>query len=216
MILSYEIAFDSNFNWVQGGKLPGLRGGPDVDDCSGGDQPNGTDCFSARLMWRKNGAGEVYSYMLTPNNLCGDDNIICNSDFGVSIDRGAFGFVSGQWSRVTLLVQLNNPPDVANGNIMLFFNDVQGISQGNLQLRGGTDINIGGLYFSTFFGGSDSSWATPQTTHTYFRNFQMWGSSAPSNLTGQKVSGATHDLVTGWTRTTSCFITLGLVLAFGL
>lgn len=58
MMLSYELAFDSNFNWVQGGKLPGLRGGADVNDCSGGAEPNGTDCFSTRLMWRKNAAGE--------------------------------------------------------------------------------------------------------------------------------------------------------------
>jgi len=58
MLLSYELAFDSNFNWVQGGKLPGLRGGPDVNDCSGGAEPDGTNCFSTRLMWRKNAQGE--------------------------------------------------------------------------------------------------------------------------------------------------------------
>lgn len=58
MLLSYELAFDEGFNWVKGGKLPGLRGGPDPDGCSGGNEPNGTDCFSTRLMWRKNGAGE--------------------------------------------------------------------------------------------------------------------------------------------------------------
>jgi hypothetical protein len=58
MMLSYEIAFDSSFNWVKGGKVPGLRGGPNPDGCSGGNKPNGSDCFSARLMWRKNGAGE--------------------------------------------------------------------------------------------------------------------------------------------------------------
>ena len=58
MMLSYELAFDSNFNWVQGGKLPGLRGGVDSTGCSGGAEPNGTDCFSTRLMWRKNAEGE--------------------------------------------------------------------------------------------------------------------------------------------------------------
>ena len=42
----------------------------------------------------------------------------------------------------------------------------------------------------TFFGGDDSSWATPQTVHTYFRNIQLWGSSSPSNLTGTVVSAA--------------------------
>jgi len=40
--------------------------------------------------------------------------------------------------------------------------------------------------------GSDSSWATPNTTHTFFRNIQMWGSGAPSNLTGQQVKSDAH------------------------
>ncbi len=58
MIISYEVAFDSGFDWVKGGKLPGLRGGPDVNNCSGGSQADGTNCFSSRIMWRKEGAGE--------------------------------------------------------------------------------------------------------------------------------------------------------------
>jgi hypothetical protein len=59
MLLSYELAFDSSFNWVKGGKLPGLRGGLEGTGCSGGDNtPTGKDCFSSRLMWRKNGGGE--------------------------------------------------------------------------------------------------------------------------------------------------------------
>lgn len=61
MLVSYELAFDEGFNWVKGGKLPGIKGGPDVTGCSGGKVPNGTDCFSARLMWRKNGEGEGVS-----------------------------------------------------------------------------------------------------------------------------------------------------------
>jgi hypothetical protein len=56
MVLTYEAAFDSNFEWVKGGKMPGLRGGD--TGCSGGLQPTGADCFTARLMWRKQGAGE--------------------------------------------------------------------------------------------------------------------------------------------------------------
>lgn len=58
MLVSYEVAFDSNFDWVKGGKLPGLRGGLNSTGCSGGNQATGQDCFSTRLMWRKNGAGE--------------------------------------------------------------------------------------------------------------------------------------------------------------
>ena len=58
MLLTYEVAFDSNFDFVMGGKLPGVRGGPDPDGCSGGNASTGENCFSSRLMWRKNGAGE--------------------------------------------------------------------------------------------------------------------------------------------------------------
>lgn len=216
MLLSYELAFDSNFDWVQGGKLPGLRGGPDVNDCSGGAQPNGTNCFSTRLMWRKNAQGEVYAYMLTPNNMCSDSNMICNSDYGVSIDRGSYGFETGHWSRITILVQLNNDTVVANGNIVLYFNDVQALSQQNLFFRTVNDFAIGGLYFSTFFGGDDSSWATPQTVHTYYRNIQMWGSSSPSLLSGQTVNAAPSSRCKfgsmGWTFSTSILLILFIYL----
>ncbi|KXN90595.1 hypothetical protein AN958_03835 [Leucoagaricus sp. SymC.cos] len=191
MLLSYEVAFNSNFDWVKGGKLPGLRGGLDGTGCSGGDSvPDGKECFSSRVMWRKSAEGEVYAYIPTPNGLCTDKNVICNSDFGTSLERGAFGFLSGRWLRLNMLVQLNNPPNVANGQIQLYYNDRLAISRQGLQIRASDTLFINGLFFSTFFGGSDSSWATPTTQHTYFRNIQLWGSSAMSNLTGQSVKSA--------------------------
>ncbi len=116
MMISYEVAFDSGFDWVKGGKLPGLRGGPDPNNCSGGNQANGTNCFSSRVMWRKAGAGEgasitfsvgrdggshlvvpkVYAYVPRPNNICSDSGVQCNDQFGVSLDRGSFSFSGGQ------------------------------------------------------------------------------------------------------------------------
>ena len=115
MLLSYEVAFDSGFNYVLGGKLPGFRGGPDPDGCSGGNASTGANCFSSRLMWRKNGQGEgecrvpifvvfssllgcsVYVYIPETNEMCSMSNFMCNSDgFGTSIDRGSFSFVAGQ------------------------------------------------------------------------------------------------------------------------
>jgi len=187
MLLSYEVAFDAGFDWVMGGKLPGLRGGADPTGCSGGEEANGIECFSARIMWRTNGEGEVYAYIPDSNNLCSDKTIICNSDFGDSISRGSFTFTSGQWNHITLLVQMNNPPDVANGNIELYFNGVQALAQQNLQIRAASNLSINGLFFSTFFGGSDPTWATPNTTHTYFRNLELWGGYSPSDLTGSKL-----------------------------
>jgi hypothetical protein len=57
MLLSYEVAFDSGFNWIKGGKLPGLRGGMNPG-CSGGREADGSNCFTSRTMWRRDGAGE--------------------------------------------------------------------------------------------------------------------------------------------------------------
>lgn len=54
--MGYSVFFPENFDWVLGGKLPGLYGGH--TGCSGGNAA--LDCFSTRLMWRQDGAGELY------------------------------------------------------------------------------------------------------------------------------------------------------------
>lgn len=54
--LEYKVFFPGDFDWVKGGKLPGLYGGH--TRCSGGN--SALDCFSTRLMWRAGGAGELY------------------------------------------------------------------------------------------------------------------------------------------------------------
>lgn len=120
MLLTYEVAFDLAFDWVQGGKLPGLRGGLDPNTCDGGSQSDGT-CFSTRIMWRKSGDGEAYAYILTPNNLCTDRNVLCNDDYGISLGRGEFRFQAEQWNRISLLVQLNDHAQIANGQIQVLW-----------------------------------------------------------------------------------------------
>jgi hypothetical protein len=180
MLLTYEVAFDTGFDFVKGGKLPGIRGGLNSTGCSGGSEADGSTCFSARVMWRTNGAGEIYAYIPETDGLCKEKNIICNSDFGISMSRGSFTFAPGQWNSITLLVLLNDPSS-SNGVMQLYFNEDLTINQTGLQIRTDSSLMANGLFFSTFFGGSDSSFATPQTVHTYFRNLQLWGGSAESN-----------------------------------
>lgn len=45
--------------YLQGGKLPGLAGGP--TGCGGG--ASAYDCWSVRIMWRRQGMGEAYVYV---------------------------------------------------------------------------------------------------------------------------------------------------------
>ena len=54
--LKYSVFFPDNFDFVLAGKMPGLYAGH--KGCSGGNAA--VDCFSTRLMWRKEGAGELY------------------------------------------------------------------------------------------------------------------------------------------------------------
>jgi len=186
MLLTYEVTFDEFFDWVKGGKLPGLRGGPDPNNCSGGNQANGSNCFSSRIMWRATGNGEVYAYVPKVNGICSEFDVQCNDQYGVSIARGFFAFLPGQWNRVTMLVRLNDRK-TANGQLVLYFKDVKVLEHDDIYYRATDNITTGGLYFSTFFGGSDSSWASTNLTHTYFRNIQLFAGTNPSNLEGSRV-----------------------------
>jgi len=67
MMVTYEVAFDAGFDWMKGGKLPGLRGGLNSTGCSGGNEATGQDCFSSRVMWRKNSAGEGMCFSIPAN-----------------------------------------------------------------------------------------------------------------------------------------------------
>ncbi|KAG0197337.1 hypothetical protein BGX28_009167 [Mortierella sp. GBA30] len=61
--LEYQMFFKPGFNWVKGGKLPGILLGSERGcnaGCSGGGSAE--NCFSTRMMWRKDGQGELYLY----------------------------------------------------------------------------------------------------------------------------------------------------------
>ncbi|MBF2083709.1 polysaccharide lyase [Thermoleptolyngbya sp. C42_A2020_037] len=156
--LSYAVRFSSNFNFVRGGKLPGLYGGAGN---TGGNIPNGTDGFSTRFMWRQNGAGEVYAYLPTSRG------------YGTSIGQGNWRFSPGVWHRIDQEVTLNTPGQ-ANGRIRVWFNGRQVLDQQGLTFRTVPQLQIDGILFSTFFGGEDPSWATPRSVHADFADFVVY------------------------------------------
>ncbi|KAG9021939.1 hypothetical protein FS837_006853 [Tulasnella sp. UAMH 9824] len=139
-------------------------------------------------MWRTLGSGEAYAYIPTPNGVCNDAGVRCNSDgFGVSIDRATFSFTPGQWTRITMLIRLNDPT-YANGELWVYYNDLLAVKMQDIYYRSSFDIqSVQGMYFSTFFGGNDNTWASPVSQNTYYRNIQLWASTAQSNITGQPV-----------------------------
>ncbi|RDX47443.1 hypothetical protein OH76DRAFT_780643 [Lentinus brumalis] len=175
---SYDVYFPSGFNFVKGGKLPGLYGGDSDDEalsCSGGRRDDG--CFSVRFMWRTAGAGELYTY-LPPDY---DENqavcdippfSTCNDVYGASVGRGVFTFKTGARTTIGQRVKLNDVGD-ANGEIELFVAGKSMFSVGGLVLRDSSSGRIRGMQMQTFFGGSDSSWASPKDQDVYFSDFSV-------------------------------------------
>jgi hypothetical protein len=173
----YSVMFEEGWEWNLGGKLPGLcassfpshlflmvltkaqDGGDDAKiatTCSGGRHNSG--CWSARMMWRKEGAGEVYTYL--PHGF--EENDVqchvkpfstCNPTYGASVGRGAFYFESGKWMTVAQRIRLNDVGE-ANGEIELFVGGESTIKVSGLVLRDSAAGRIHGIQIQTFFGGA--------------------------------------------------------------
>lgn len=174
----YSVYFEDGFDFNIGGKLPGVYGG-DSDDvavsCSGGKRDD--RCFSSRLMWRENGAGEMYTYL--PPGYSANDAVcsvapksICNDVYGASVGRGSFTFTPGKSTAVSMRVRLNDAGQ-QNGELQLWADGQSVINVGGLVLRDSDAGRIRGIMMQTFFGGSTQDYASPKTQSSYFRDFTV-------------------------------------------
>ncbi|GAA5959460.1 hypothetical protein JCM21900_003763 [Sporobolomyces salmonicolor] len=120
--LSYSVFFPTGFDFVKGGKLPGLYGGAKA--CSGGSSAE--SCFSTRLMFRTGGMGELYLYAPREKQveaLCSLGPLsYCNSVYGMSIGRGSWVFKTGEWTDIRQDIWLNTPGQ-ADGGFNIWVND---------------------------------------------------------------------------------------------
>src|SRR6185436_12504175 len=131
--MRYEVMPEGAFDFVHGGKLPGLGGGSVP---AGGS--SATDGWSGRLMWNAGGRLSFYFYRVTG---------------GIGgIDTGGYGthwmwatnatLIPGQWNTIELLV------DMDTGETVGWLNGVEKARQTLTYLWTTTDK----LVFSTFFG----------------------------------------------------------------
>jgi hypothetical protein len=160
--LSYWLKFAPNFQWIKGGKLPGLCGGT----CpSGGAAVSGYDGWSMRLMWRPGGAGEEYGYILPAQ------------PYGTELGLGAWNFTTGEWHRVAQELVLNTAGAPDGVSRVWFDTDptlAPTFEAKNLSYRrDSTPADT--LFFSTFFGGHGADWSTPVDTFVDFAKFVVCG-----------------------------------------
>jgi hypothetical protein len=164
--LQYRLRFPTGFDFVKGGKLPGLYGGTTT---SGQHIPDGTNGFSTRYMWRADGNAEIYAYLPT------------SSDHGTSLGRGCWQFTPGAWTTLRQRVELNTPGH-DNGRITVWQDDNLVLDHTGLRFRTTDQLRIEGLFFSTFFGGDDTTWATPTDQHTDFTDFTVIVDTPPPDI----------------------------------
>jgi hypothetical protein len=163
--LSYRVRFAPDFEWVKGGKLPGLAGGP--NNVSGGRRADGTNGWSARLMWRADGRGEAYVYHKNQP-----------ADYGESFPFPAdFRFPTDTPLAVRMRVTMNRPGH-RDGTLRVWLTAGTAperlmVERTDLEWRSGKTFAVDSLYFETFYGGSGLEWAPTRPGWAEFGDFQV-------------------------------------------
>ncbi len=156
-----SVRFEDGFDWQRGGKLPGLSSGG--SKWSGGIAPRDGEGYSARYMWRDNGRAVLYLYHADQVRSYGDE-----------IDLGLTFKEDIEYTLTQRIVR--NSGDTNDGIVEVWASENGGAHR---KLLSKNDVRFGmsgngftdSLYFSTYFGGGDQSWAPDKTSYIYFDDF---------------------------------------------
>ncbi|KAG9019566.1 hypothetical protein FRB90_000474 [Tulasnella sp. 427] len=178
-MFSYSIKFDAGYDFNLGGKLPGFYGGTDDNvaaTCSGG--RHNPKCWSARLMFRPKGAGELYLYIPVGvndnDNKCGRkaSSKCPDTGFGYSAGRGTWDWEAGKWQTVAQRLKLNTPGK-ADGESEIFINGKSVLKVGGITWRTNAAAVIRGVQMQIFHGGHTEEWASPKDQDVHFADFSV-------------------------------------------
>lgn len=156
LYMSYWVRFDPGFDFVLGGKLPGLGGANTFEDR--------TNEWSGRLMWREQGKAEFYIHVPAGNEYDPGERFWWNTE-GFQAT-----FQPGRWHHIELHIRLNTPGQF-DGLMEGWFDGVKAAHYPAFYFRDAptATARITWAFFSTFFGGSSSSiW---QATKDEFATF---------------------------------------------
>lgn len=165
VFISYRFKFSENFDWGgenEGGKLPGLASGK---NCSGGRTCDGKNGFSARLMWRAGGKAVLYLYHMDKPGSFGEDMDLVTCGTLVY-------FQPGRWHQVIERVKINTGNN-NDGEIQVWIDGKEALSRTNIRFVNDGSL-VDNLYFSTFHGGSDASWAPSEDCFIWYDNVRIY------------------------------------------
>lgn len=175
---SYRVKFCAGFDFVRGGKLPGLAGGSAP---SGSAPADGIRGWAGRLMWRTDFQGEtgepeqlvsgMISYAKHVNS--GFDGTGRQEDevFWFEPDGQRTEVVANRWYHIRQRIVMNTP-GVRDGIQQLWIDGRLVLEEFDLQWRDTPDLKIDRFFFSTFFGGGEA-WRTSKREFAYFDDIKM-------------------------------------------
>ncbi|MCC9166629.1 polysaccharide lyase [Pontibacter harenae] len=171
---SYSLRFSDNFSWggkYEGGKLPGLAGG---ENCSGGQQCDGTNGFSARFMWREGGKAVLYLYHMDKPSEWGEDHPLKRADGSVVV------FPKGKWVKLVQRVKVNtvqNGKANYDGEVQVWYNGEEVLRLSGLRFVNNSN-QVDNFFFSTFHGGGSAEWAPSNTCWVWYDDVVVSGKSS--------------------------------------
>ena len=179
----YDVYFPDSFEWVKGGKLPGVCLGTTPNECAtGGDWKR--DEGSVRFMWRSKDnksayiigyvylpvegdykksfvrQGTEYKRVTDPGNRTGHD-----------MWHGELPIRKG-WNSLRMKIGMNTPKK-ANGTIEVTVNGkTKRVS--DVLFRDNDKVKISNVNFVSFFGGGSNDWNSPsRSTYTEYKNIYI-------------------------------------------
>ncbi len=174
--VSYNFMLGEDFLWGGtddfGGKLPGLAS---TGLCGGNMYCDGTDGFSARFMWGREGDFRLYLYHMDKTIISGESHIYFTS----GSDR--FHLQRGVWYTLTERVKINTGNN-KDGEVQCWLDGHEFANLTNIRFVNNGD-KVDRFYFTTFYGGGQSC-APAHDCHIWFDNIKV---STTSSITSNSM-----------------------------
>jgi nitrous oxidase accessory protein NosD len=176
--LTYRVKFGAGFDFVRGGKLPGLAGGSAP---SGSAPADGVRGWSGRMMWRTNFTGvsgepeqsttQAISYAKHVNSGFDRDGRQEDTEFWFNRDGSDTTLQADVWYTIQQRIKLNTP-GVRDGILQIWLDGRLVLAQNDIQFRNIPDLKVDRFFFSTFFGGGDE-WRSSKDEVVFFDDFKI-------------------------------------------
>lgn len=159
---SYDIRFKPGFQWVIGGKIPGVAGGYSP----AGIIPAFNDGFTVRLMWGADGYLLMYVYHH-------DQTII----WGSSWKWSDFRFQTGKWYNLTIRIVTNTVGTTKGDNNAILEGFIDGklmFQKSDLRFRNVNTIYPDRILIESFFGGNTDDYRAQADEYIDIDNYVLF------------------------------------------